>query len=72
MNNIWTCPRGCDAEMEYKGVSDGYGMYGCSCCDVYECPACGEQEVDNCFNCEDDEEFGTTEQQLEEHNRNNE
>ena len=42
------CPRGCDAFMAYVGIEDGYGMNGQLMCDVWECPACGEQEVGSC------------------------
>jgi hypothetical protein len=69
--SLWTCPRGCDAVMEYVGVDDGFGLNGNLCCDVYECPICGGQERKDCFNCEDDEEFGDKEHQIEERHRRN-
>lgn len=56
-------------DLVYLGVSDGYGNYGNLCCDVYRCERCNEHTVDNCFNCEDDEQFGSHEHQLEEANK---
>lgn len=49
---MMTCPRGCDAIMEYVGIDDGFGHDGDLACDVYECPACGEQVIGDCV--EDD------------------
>lgn len=43
------CPRGCDAFLEYVGIDDGFGMDGEMVCELWECPACGEQVVGDCF-----------------------
>ena len=43
-----TCPRGCDALLEYVGIDDGFGDNGDLFCDLWECPACGEQVVGDC------------------------
>lgn len=68
---MYQCPRGCDAFLEYVGVDDGFGMHGNLCCDIWQCPACLETVAQDCENCEDDEEFGDHEHQLEEKARRN-
>ena len=45
---MMNCPRGCDAVMEYVGIDDGFGDNGELSCDLYECPACGEQVTGDC------------------------
>lgn len=43
------CPRGCDAFLEYVGIDDGFGTHGDMCCELWECPACGEHVIGDCF-----------------------
>jgi hypothetical protein len=50
--NLWACPRGCDAIMEFIGIINGFDAS--MCCELYECPSCGEQVARNCFTCIDD------------------
>jgi len=61
-----TCGLG---EMVYSGVGDGFGKNGNLCCEVWQCEQCLTEIADECFNCEDDEQFGSHEQQLEEANK---
>lgn len=51
-----TCPRGCDAFLEYVGIDDGFGMNGDMLCELWECPACGEQVIGECHSIPDHDE----------------
>lgn len=51
------CPQCGHAGMNYLGIGDGHGDFGGDCCDVYVCPNCSAEEIDNCINCDDDESF---------------
>lgn len=44
------CPRGCAFYLEYIGIDDGFGENQNLICDVYRCPACGEEVAGNCMN----------------------
>ena len=48
------CDRGCNEEYEYIGVGDGYGIHGDCFCDVYRCPACGDEATVHC-ECDDND-----------------